>query len=247
MSKRNRQSADSKAAARRSAPVKVNKPFPWGTVLASVVLGALLVGIIAYAVVNQGTAAVNPLAEADRRFDDLITVEDASRNHVNTPVNYADFPSRPPAGGEHNPLPQQCDVYTEQIAAEHAVHSMEHGAVWITYQPELPEDQVETLTDLIDGEQYGLLSPLPGQDAPIVATAWGRQIEAQSADDDAVERFVDVYADGPQTPEKGAACVGNTTTGGALVTNPDGSIPAPAPEIPASEAPAPAPEPAPTG
>jgi hypothetical protein len=244
MSKRTRKAAPGVAGARtRSAPVKVSKPFPWGTVLVSVVLGALLVGIVAYAFLNQGTGVRDLLQEDDRSFSDLIVEEDPARDHVDGPVEYANYPARPPAGGEHNALPQQCDVYDEQIPAEHAVHSLEHGAVWATYSPDLDEDQVEVLRGLVAGDTHRLMSPLPGQESPIVLTAWGRQLEVDDANDREVRRFFDVYTNGRQTPERGAACVGNTTTGSAPIgANPGqpGVMPTP---VPADEAAEPAPEP----
>lgn len=89
---------------------------------------------------------------------------------------------------------------------------MEHGAAWITYRPDLPQDQVEELTELVESTLYGL-SALPEQESPIVLTAWGRQLEAESTDDGNVERFFRTYADGRQSPEKGATCAGNSQTG----------------------------------
>lgn len=231
MSKRNTKPATSGAAARgRSAPVKVSKPFPWGTVVVSVVLAALLIGLIVYAVRNQGSGVRDLLAEEDASFDGITVVDEPARDHVNGPVDYPDYPAKPPLGGEHNGVPQQCGVYTEQIPAEHAVHSMEHGAAWVTYDPDLPADQIAELTELVEGDPYRLLSPLPGQEAPVIVTAWGRQLEADSATDDDVERFLDVYANGRQTPEKGAQCAGNTTTGTTPVgAAPGGTEPSPAP------------------
>jgi hypothetical protein len=133
-------------------------------------------------------------------------------------------------GGEHNTVPQQCDVYTEQIPAEHAVHSLEHGATWITYQPDLPDDQVEQLTELAEGNPYRMLSPLPGQESPIMVTAWGRQLPVDSADDGELERFLRAYTDGRQTPEKGAVCAGNPSPGtGPVTLAPEGGQPAPEP------------------
>ena len=105
---------------------------------------------------------------------------------------------------------------------------MEHGAVWITYSDDLPDDQLEQLVDEVEGNPYRILSPLPGQESPVVATAWGRQVEFDSADDGELRRFLRTYTDGRQTPEKGAACVGNTQTGTTpFVVAPEG---APAPE-----------------
>lgn len=215
MSKRTRTPSPASGGRGRSAPVKVSKPFPWGTVAVSVVLAAMLIGIVAYAFANQGSGVRDLLKEDDESFSDLITLEDPARDHVEGVIEYADFPARPPAGGEHSSVPQQCAVYTEEIPPEQAVHSLEHGAVWITYSPDLDEAQVDGLTEEVEGDPYRMLSPLPGQDAAIVLTAWGRQLEVDSTDDDELGRFLEVYTNGRQTPERGAACAGVSTTGRA--------------------------------
>lgn len=128
-----------------------------------------------------------------------------SRNHTGEPVSY---PQTPPVGGPHNPVWQNCGFYSEPVRNENAVHSMEHGAVWITYRPDLPGGQVETLRDLAQGRNYVLVSPYPGLPSPVVASAWGKQLQLDSADDPRLEQFVSSYSQGPQTPEPGATCSG---------------------------------------
>ena len=125
--------------------------------------------------------------------------------HTEGDVDYA---QSPPVGGEHNPVWQNCGFYTEPIRDENAVHSLEHGAVWITYSPDLPQDEVERLRDLAQNETYVLVSPYPGLDSPVVASAWGKQVRLESAEDPDLERFVRAFSQGPQTPEPGAACTG---------------------------------------
>ncbi len=112
----------------------------------------------------------------------------------------------PPAGGIHNPRWQNCGIYDEPVDSEHAVHSLEHGAVWLTYNPDLPVDQVEKLRSMARGEAFVLMSPFENQASPIVLTAWGLQLEVESADDGRIPNFIEVYQLGPQTPERGATC-----------------------------------------
>jgi hypothetical protein len=193
---------------RRTPPPPVKKPFPWGVALTSGVLGLLLLGILFYAVTNQGAGFVNPLKAADNKVSGVLKY-DEKRDHVQTTVNY---PQTPPAGGPHNPLPQSCAVYTAAIPNEHAVHSLEHGAVWITYRPDLPAAQVATLKAKVEGNAYRLMSPYPGLKSAVSLQAWGRQIFVSSASDPKVDAFLKAYTDGPQKPENGA-CEGNTTTG----------------------------------
>ncbi|HWH35214.1 MAG TPA: DUF3105 domain-containing protein [Acidimicrobiales bacterium] len=137
------------------------------------------------------------------------TVEVAGAEHVNTPVEY---PETPPVGGNHNPVWQNCGYYSEPIASEFAVHSLEHGAVWITYQQDLPEDQVDDLRSRA-ARSYVLVSPWEGElPAPVVASAWGKQMQFESAGDPQLSEFVEYFAQGPQTPEPGAACTGGAGT-----------------------------------
>jgi len=92
------------------------------------------------------------------------------------------------------------------------VHSLEHGAVWVTYQPTLPAAQVATLQKLVKANSYALLSPYEGIKSPVVASAWGKQLALPSADDPRLAVFLRTYLQGPQTPEPGAACTGGTGT-----------------------------------
>lgn len=193
---------------RRTPPPPVKKPFPWGVVGTAGILGLLLVAILVYAVTNQGAGFVNPLKAADAKVPGVLKYTEA-RDHVNTTVTYA---QNPPAGGKHNPVPQNCAVYTAAIPNEHAVHSLEHGAVWITYRPDLPAAQVASLAAKVTGNPYRMMSPYPGLKTPISLQAWGRQIFVNSASDPKIDKFLDAYTQGPQAPENGV-CQGNSTTG----------------------------------
>jgi hypothetical protein len=124
-----------------------------------------------------------------------------------------DYEQNPPAGGEHNPVWQNQGFYEEPVRNESAVHTQEHGAVWITYSPDLPQDQKDELREIVEGQDCLLASPypdLPG-DTPVVASAWGAQIRLKSADDPDLQNFIRYYRKGPQTPEPNAPCTGGTS------------------------------------
>ena len=125
------------------------------------------------------------------------------------PVTYTE---NPPTGGQHDPAWLNCGTYDEPVRNENAVHSMEHGAVWITYRPDLPESQVTELRSLVENQSYGLLSPYPDLPAPVVVSAWGKQLQVQNASDKRIDLVLETYLQGPQTPEPGAACSGGTGT-----------------------------------
>ena len=128
--------------------------------------------------------------------------------HSEDPVTYTEHP---PVGGVHNPVWQNCGYYASPVPNENAVHSLEHGAVWITYQPDLPGDQVQKLKDLADGQSFILVSPMDGLPSPVVASAWNHQLQLQSANDAGLEQFIRLFRLNKNAPEPGAACAGGTS------------------------------------
>jgi hypothetical protein len=227
MAKRN----DPVARARGRKPAPVKKPFPVGFALGTAALAAALIGLIVYAAMNQGVGDTSSLKYAQTQIKGLKTVSGLSQQHVDTPVQYDGQADTPPIGGRHNSVPQSCQVYTAAVANEHAVHSLEHGAVWVTYNPtKASEKDIAELKKLVDGDPYRLLSPYPGLKSAVSLQGWGEQLFVDSASDSRVKRFLELFTNGPQTKEPGAACQGVTATG------PLAGAPAPA----ASATPAPA-------
>ena len=121
-----------------------------------------------------------------------------------------DYEQTPPTGGEHNPIWQNEGFYDAPIRDENAVHTLEHGAVWITYSPDLPQHQKDQIRQLVEGQTCMVASPHPDLPTPVVASAWGKQLTLESADSPGLEQFVRAYRLGPQTPEVGASCTGGT-------------------------------------
>jgi hypothetical protein len=60
--------------------------------------------------------------------------------------------------------------------------------------------------------RYVILSPYPGLPSPVVASAWGKQLQLPSVSDPRLGQFIDYFRQGPQTPEPGATCAGGTGT-----------------------------------
>ncbi|MFD8143839.1 DUF3105 domain-containing protein [Streptomyces sp. NPDC059708] len=132
-------------------------------------------------------------------------VKKLGRNHVETPVKYE---MNPPVGGDHNPRWMNCngDVYKNAIPEVNAVHSLEHGAVWVTYNDKAAKADVDALAGKVGKTPYTLMSPDKEQAGAIMLSAWGKQLTVDKADDPRVAQFFTKYVQGPQTPEPGAAC-----------------------------------------
>jgi hypothetical protein len=171
------------------------------------IVGAIIVlfvgGFIALAVFDARQQSASGAPDDVKTYD----VGPAGK-HTSANV---DYDQNPPVGGAHNPIWQNCGYYDKPVRDENAVHSLEHGAVWITYSPDLPQDQQDRIREMVESQDCLLASPYPGLDSPIVASAWGSQIRLESADDENLERFISSYRRGPQTPEPGAACTGGTS------------------------------------
>jgi hypothetical protein len=173
------------------------------------VLLAALVAAVAIPVSQEARKQAAVRAVANAPIQGVVEYQNLGREHLQTPIAYE---QTPPVGGDHHPVWQNCGVYTEPVVNEHAVHSLEHGSVWISYDASVSGAEVTKLADRAEGEGYVLVSPVENQDSPIVLTAWGHQLGVDRADDERIDAFLLRYLQGPQTPEPGAVCYGGVGT-----------------------------------
>lgn len=139
----------------------------------------------------------------------LVTFGRQERGHENIEIPLDPLP---PVGGIHQDQWQNCGIYRDVLEPANVIHSMEHGAVWITYQDDLPQAEIDQLEAITRQENFIVLSPYPGLQSPVVLTAWQVQLELDGVDADSIEQFIEQYRIGPFTPERGASCsngVGN--------------------------------------
>ena len=92
---------------------------------------------------------------AVKEYDDLQVTR--------TPADVT-YPQSPPVGGPHAPVWLDCGVYDQPVRAENAVHDLEHGAVWISYDPDLDADDISALAGALP--QNGIMAPYPPSGLP---------------------------------------------------------------------------------
>lgn len=168
---------------------------------------AAIGAIIALAVVASSGGGSAPLPKGTAVFSET------NHQHVTGTVHYN---RTPPAGGPHNAVWLNCGVYAQPVPNENAVHSLEHGAVWITYRPTLSSSSgVAQLQQFVEShyagdQRYLVLSPYPGLPVPVVASAWGAQLRLKGPGDPRLAAFVSHFAGGGQGGEQGGPCTGGT-------------------------------------
>lgn len=151
---------------------------------------------------DDGTVA----SDAEAEIPGVTVIPLGPAAHVEGPVDYSTSPG---AGGDHDRGWQNCGFYTVELPEEQAVHSLEHGAVWVAYGADADTEELEVLSKMIDASTHLLASPYPGLGSSYILTAWGRQAAIDSLDDPLFTDFLATYmGQGPTTPEPGATCAG---------------------------------------
>lgn len=194
----------------RSAPptIRVGPSKPWGMIIATAAVLVFAAGVIGYAVYQANS---NALPESPEDIDGVATAEYVSESHVVVDQNYAESP---PIGGLHDSEWADCDgaIYDVQIRPENAVHSLEHGAVWVTYNPdEISEDDLAVLSEYVAGQDFTMMSPYPGLPSLVSLQSWNHQLAVDAVDDPRIYEFIQVLRHNQEfTPEFGATCTNPT-------------------------------------
>ncbi|HEV7203816.1 MAG TPA: DUF3105 domain-containing protein [Jatrophihabitans sp.] len=201
------------------------KQTPWGliwTTVAVVVFAAVVVVAVVVThksgsgstsstaggqTVNAADPYRQPELAAAKQISGLTYRVEGQHNHVTGSITYD---SSPPVGGNHNGFWADCTgtVYPKAIANENAVHMLEHGAVWITYNPTtLSAAELTKLKTYVSGVNMLALSPYPNLKTPISLQSWGYQLFVDSAGDPRIAQFIaTLKLNKKTTPEYGASC-----------------------------------------
>ncbi|WP_245757390.1 DUF3105 domain-containing protein [Amycolatopsis xylanica] len=181
-----------------------------------IIIGATLL-VTGCSTAIAGKAQPDPAADfvpsaADRdpskRIPGVVT-EKAEGVHV-LPGQRVAYDHLPPFGGKHDPVWAACNgaVYAKAVRTEHMVHALEHGAVWIAYNPDqVSGGALDQLKARVDGKPYMLLSPYPGLDKPVSLQSWEHQLKVDTVDDPRIGQFIVALRTNPNTYfEVGAPC-----------------------------------------
>lgn len=173
------------AAAKARRRAEFRERLVRGLVLAAVVVGAIWFFFLREQ--TPGEINGNPVREFR-----------ADRDHTNDPVVYE---TTPPTTGDHSPSAAPCGVHNTQIPDELFVHSLEHGAVGILYDPQQVEvsaiRDIEAKVDEFDDRTIS--APYSGTETPITLTSWTRLMRLDEYDEDTVDEYIEAFrGSGPE-------------------------------------------------
>jgi hypothetical protein len=201
--------------AKKGKSIVNQKQTPWGLIGVTIAVVLFAVAVVVVVVVthksSNGTDSTDPyrrpeLAAAKKIAGVKYHVEP---NHTHVQGNLK-YDTTPPTGGNHSQYWADCTgtVYAQPIANENAVHMLEHGAIWVTYNADKVKGaQLDDLKKLVSGVDRMALSPFPNLKSAVSLQAWGYQLFVDSPTDPRIDQFVAALKyNSKTTPEYGATC-----------------------------------------
>lgn len=129
--------------------------------------------------------------------------------------DHVDGGSVAPVGGPHDERWLRCEAESAggrdaPVPKESAVHSMEHGDVWLTHRPDVDAAPLAALEGQSDAaREHVLVSPLDDLPDPVVAVTWSASLAVEGPDDPRLTQFVRTCAGSGQGGETGVPCTGS--------------------------------------
>jgi len=206
----------SRAGRGTRSTIVVKRSTPWGLIAGISVIVLLVAGFLVYYIPSYNSKhaldAWIPTAgnqDPSTKIPGVTVVKYSGGQHVQ-PTQQVAYTHSPPFGGTHDGYWAACNgvVYKTAVRSENMVHALEHGSVWIAYNPDkIKGDAVATLAAKITGKNNSIMSPYPGLDQPISLQTWGHQLKLADVNDPRIDEFITALRTNQyQYPEVGASC-----------------------------------------
>ncbi len=169
-------------------------------------LTKVIIGLVIVAVIG-GVGYLFATSDPDGSANSLLgnEIEDLGANHITQGDKVTTYNSNPPTSGPHWPSPAECKVYNEEVPDEAVVHSLEHGAVWVSYKDIEDKDLVSKLEEIVNKNPGKiLLSPRSSNDANIALASWNRLLKIEQFDENQISEFI--KSNRSNSPEPLAQC-----------------------------------------
>lgn len=121
------------------------------------------------------------------------------RDHISpgTKVNYK---TNPPTSGGHLATTKKWGVYNKKIEDKMALHSLEHGGIWISYK-NMDDESIKILEEIgKSNSQSVIVSPRENNDNNLVVASWGKMMRLETVDKTLIQKYINTYKN--QSPEK---------------------------------------------
>lgn len=174
------------------------------------IIGVGVLGLFAFVGVFQSSQSSLEAQPLPKRGDpDLLKNVQAfpseGTEHVSGGTQLV-YNTNPPTSGRHYGTAAQAGFYVEPRPAGNLVHSLEHGAVVIYYDPAKLTDEIrQSLTRFVQAHRDPWASvivvPHPNPDAAFVLTAWTKMLKLDQYDVPTIRAFLAEYLGrGPENP-----------------------------------------------
>ena len=218
-------SPSARPPAKKGKSIVNQKQTPWGLIITTIAVVVFAVAVVIAVIATSKDSTNNALASkggqpvdkndpyrqpalpAAMKINGVTYRVEGLHDHKDGVIKYD---ASPPVGGYHSAYWANCNgaVYDHQLANENAVHMLEHGAVWITYNPKtLKSGDLAKLKSYVVNQDRIALSPYAGLSSPISLQAWGYQLFVNSADDPRIAQFIATLKFNPKTTPEQASCV----------------------------------------
>ena len=161
----------------------------------------IVLGLVAWGI----AAAVRSSAPQGPDYSTFYPAQ--SHEHIQPGSEHPAYNSNPPSAGWHYPVTAKKQYYSEPIPDEYAIHNLEHGDIWITFNPRVSQKVKDGLKDFAFSKIF--ISPRATTTTDIALVAWehvdGFNLEGDALPEWRIRDFIKRYrGKGPENIPVGA-------------------------------------------